>query len=58
MHNRNLEHNPALAMHVGDGMKATAETYTKRGIWALRAARVIAWNVLFEDATRFTFDRA
>lgn len=40
------------------GMNMKAETYTKRGILALRADRVIAWNVLFEDATRFTFPRS
>ncbi|HWL64413.1 MAG TPA: pyridoxamine 5'-phosphate oxidase family protein [Actinomycetota bacterium] len=90
VHNHNLETNPAIAMHIGDGMKAimvegeshfvkppqeiaeqlaeisnrkyahygmnnTPETYTERGIWALKARRVIAWNVLFEDATRFVF---
>jgi nitroimidazol reductase NimA-like FMN-containing flavoprotein (pyridoxamine 5'-phosphate oxidase superfamily) len=37
------------------GMENTAETYD-RGIWTLRAERVVAWNLLFEDATRFTFD--
>jgi nitroimidazol reductase NimA-like FMN-containing flavoprotein (pyridoxamine 5'-phosphate oxidase superfamily) len=93
VHNRNLEHNPAVAVHIGDGMKAIvmegeaevlhprgqaaqrladanntkyahygmntkAETYTKRGTLAVRARRVIAWNVLFEDATRFTFPAA
>jgi hypothetical protein len=26
------------------------------GIWLLRPARVLAWNTLFRDATRFTFD--
>jgi hypothetical protein len=92
VHNKNIEVNPAVAMHVGDGMKATivegeshfvktsqevgkqlaemnnvkyahygmnskASDYAKRGIWALQAVRVIAWNVLFEDATRFRFDQ-
>ena len=91
IHNKNIEHNPAVTMHIGDGMKAiivegeshfakppretaerlvaisnvkyahygmndTPETYTERGIWALKARRVIAWNLLFEDATRFVFD--
>jgi hypothetical protein len=37
------------------GMNSTAETYTQGGTWALKATRVIAWNVLFEDATRFVF---
>lgn len=37
------------------GMTSTPETYTQGGTWALRAKRVIAWNVLFEDATRFVF---
>ena len=90
VHNRNLQHNRSLAMHIGDGMKAiivegqaefvhpprdiaehlskendrkyshygmemTPETYTERGIWALKAERILAWNLLFEDATRFTF---
>ena len=90
VHTRNVQQNPAVSMHIGDGMKAiivegeahhtttsreTAErlaeinntkyahygmdmkpeTYTTRGIWALRARRVLAWNVLFEDATRFIF---
>jgi nitroimidazol reductase NimA-like FMN-containing flavoprotein (pyridoxamine 5'-phosphate oxidase superfamily) len=90
VHNKNVGSNPAVAMHIGDGMKAiivegdaefvrppqgtaeqlaeisnrkyahygmnnTPETYTKRGIWALKARRVIAWNLLFEDATRFLF---
>lgn len=90
VHNRNLQHNRALAMHIGDGMRAiivegdadfihpvgeiaerlpdmnnrkyghygmdaTAETYTKGGVWALKARRVLAWNLLFEDATRFDF---
>jgi nitroimidazol reductase NimA-like FMN-containing flavoprotein (pyridoxamine 5'-phosphate oxidase superfamily) len=91
VHNRNLETNAAVTMHIGDGMKAiivegdaeivktdqdTAERlakinntkyahygmnskpedYTTRGILALKAKRVIAWNLLFEDATRFTFE--
>ena len=90
VHNRNIDKNPAAAMHIGDGMKAiivegdsrfvktsqetgqklaeinnvkyahygmnsTAETYTQGGTWALKATRVIAWNLLFEDATRFVF---
>jgi hypothetical protein len=38
------------------GMNTTAETYMSRGYWALKARRVIAWNVLFEDATRFVFE--
>ena len=37
------------------GMNSTAEAYTRRGTLALKAKRVIAWNVLFEDATRFVF---
>jgi hypothetical protein len=36
------------------GLKNTAETYDT-GIWALKARRAVAWNLLFEDATRFTF---
>lgn len=91
VHNRNLQHNTAVAMHIGDGAKAiivegearyvrlpqaiaerlsemnnrkyahyglntTAETYTTRGIWALRVRRVLAWNSLPIDATRFTFE--
>jgi hypothetical protein len=90
VHNRNLEHNRSLAVHIGDGMnaiivegeadyvhpprelaerlaevnnrkyghygmKATAETYTKKGTWALKARRVIAWTNLPKDATRFSF---
>jgi Pyridoxamine 5'-phosphate oxidase len=89
VHNRNLQHNRSLAMHIGDGMKAiivegkadfvhppsdvaerladannrkyahygmkaTPETYTA-GVWALKARRVLAWNVLPVDATRFEF---
>ena len=92
VHNKNIDVNPAVAMHIGDGMKATivegeshfvktsdetgqklaemnnvkyahygmnskAADYSKRGLWALQAVRVIAWTVLFEDATRFRFDR-
>ena len=37
------------------GMTSTPETYTQGGTWALKAKRVIAWNILFEDATRFLF---
>jgi pyridoxamine 5'-phosphate oxidase-like protein len=37
------------------GMNATAETYTKRGTWALKARRILAWDFLPEDATRFIF---
>ena len=37
------------------GMNSTPETYTKGGTLALKAKRVIAWNLLFEDATRFVF---
>jgi hypothetical protein len=90
VHNHNLEHNPEVVMHIGDGMKAiivegearfvrppqdvaeqlaeisnrkyahygmknTPETYTGRGIWALEARRILAWNVLYKDATRFRF---
>ena len=90
VHNHNIEANPEVVVHIGDGMKAIMvegrsefvktdqstgerlaevsnvkyahygmknkpEDYTERGIWAVRARRVIAWNVLFEDATRFTF---
>jgi hypothetical protein len=90
VHNRNLQHNRSLTMHIGDGMKAIIvegdadfihttqavaqrlsdenkrkyshygiemppETYMERGVWALKARRVLAWNTLFEDATRFTF---
>ena len=90
VHSRNVMKNPAVAMHIGDGMKAiivegeahhtatseeiaeqlatinndkyrhygvemAPETYTTQGIWALAARRVLAWNTLFEDATRFTF---
>ena len=90
VHSRNVMTNPAVAMHIGDGMKAIIvegeahhtrtsreiaerlaeinndkyahygmdmkpEVYTTRGIWALEARRVLAWNILFEDATRFTF---
>ena len=90
VHNNNIEKNPEVAVHIGDGMKAIivegrsefvrtdrstgaklaemnnrkyahygmnskAEDYSERGIWAVTARRVIAWNVLFEDATRFTF---
>lgn len=89
VHNRNLETNRALTMHVGDGMKAiivegtaekvappedvavrlaeasnrkyahygmnaTAASYTA-GVWALKPSRVLAWNALYEDATRFDF---
>ena len=89
VHHRNLHHNPEVAVHIGDGMKATivegrvqrivppretaerlaaatnekyahygmnntAEMYDS-GIWALRPRRVLAWNLLYEDATRFTF---
>jgi hypothetical protein len=36
-------------------MKATRETYTERGIWALKPRRVIAWTNLSKGATRFTF---
>jgi hypothetical protein len=28
---------------------------TQGGAWALKARRVLAWNLLFEDATRFDF---
>jgi hypothetical protein len=90
VHNRNLQQNRSLAMHIGDGMKAiivegetdfvhatkdvaerlaaenerkyshygiemTPQTYMEIGVWALKARRVLAWNSLFEDATRFTF---
>jgi hypothetical protein len=90
VHNRNLQHNRSLVVHIGDGMKAiivegeadhvhpptaiaerlaelnnrkyghygmkaTADTYTKRGTWALKPLRVLAWTSLPEDATRFTF---
>ena len=37
------------------GMTNTVETYAG-GIWTLRAERVLAWNLLYEDATRFRFD--
>ena len=37
------------------GMNNTAETYAG-GIWTLTARRVLAWNLLYEDATRFVFD--
>ncbi len=91
VHNRNVQKNAALSMHIGDGMKAiivegeashvhpdqdiaerladvnntkyahygmktTAETYTKGGVWALQARRILAWTNLPEDATRFTFE--
>ena len=36
------------------GMASTAETYLA-GVWALKPRRVIAWTLLFEDATRFVF---
>lgn len=39
------------------GMNTTAETYASGDYLALRARRVIAWTVLFEDATRFVFRR-
>lgn len=90
VHNNNIEKNPEVVVHIGDGMKAimvegrsefvktdrptgeklaemtnskyahygynnTYKEYTDRGIWAVTARRVIAWNVLFEDATRFVF---
>jgi hypothetical protein len=89
VHHRNVDKNPEVTMHVGEGLKAiivegsvekivpprdlaqrladatnvkyahygmknTAETYDS-GIWALTPRRVLAWNVLFQDATRFTF---
>jgi nitroimidazol reductase NimA-like FMN-containing flavoprotein (pyridoxamine 5'-phosphate oxidase superfamily) len=90
VHNKNVQKNPALSLHIGDGMKAiivegtadrqaltrataerlanvnntkykhygmnaTAEQYIKEPPMCLKAERVIAWNLLFEDATRFTF---
>ena len=91
VHSKNIEANPAITMHVGDGMKAIivegdakfvklehpiaaklaemnntkyahygmnskAEDYSERGIWSLKAKRVLAWNFLPEDATRFVFE--
>lgn len=90
IHNRNVERNPAVVMHIGDGLKAiivegnsvyiypqleiaellseinnskyahygmktSAETYTERGTWALKARRILAWTNLPENATRFRF---
>jgi hypothetical protein len=37
------------------GLEITPDTYTTSGTWALSARRVLAWNTLFEDATRFIF---
>ncbi len=91
VHNRNVERNPAVVMHIGDGlraiivegnavyvypehataeqlaeinnskyahygMKTTADTYTERGTWALKARRILAWTNLPENATRFRFN--
>jgi hypothetical protein len=91
VHNRNIATNPAVSMHIGDGMKAIIvegdaeftkvesgvaaqlaemnntkyahygmnskpEDYSTRGTLSLKAKRVIAWNLLFEDATRFVFE--
>jgi hypothetical protein len=61
---RNVVPPKALAQQLADltnekykhyGMNNTAETYAG-GVWTLRAERVLAWNLLFEDATRFSFD--
>jgi pyridoxamine 5'-phosphate oxidase-like protein len=37
------------------GYPASPDSY-RSGIWRLAPVRVLAWNVLYEDATRFTFD--
>jgi Pyridoxamine 5'-phosphate oxidase len=90
IHNRNIDKNPNVTIHIGEGMDAiiveglshhmipapdlakqladannvkyahygmniTADMYLTRGTWALEAKRVIAWNEVFNDATRFTF---
>lgn len=37
------------------GLENSSETYSG-GVWALRPVRIVAWDLLYEDATRFRFD--
>ena len=37
------------------GYAPTAESYVQSDVWATSPRRVLAWNVLFQDATRFRF---
>ena len=47
----------AQASNAKYGYGSTAASY-RGGVWRLRPRVVIAWTVLYEDATRFRFDQS